>query len=210
MELYTPPASPQPENQPPQNLQQARAVRLSEVRRRRQHKKAPDARPACPSGRGGHCGAGWGVPQFGDGPGRPGRQHPHWADPRWQLSGKTGIGQLYQVEKLAGGFVELGEKDVVLASASGLKLRTIQHGYARPALRWAAAGSACTTGPGTPCGWKAEANPSHADAGQRHSGVRHEPERQPGGGHPLQPLHRRSEGVQPELCVPLWLEHHRQ
>lgn len=70
---------------------------------------------------------------------------------------KTGIGQLYQVEKLAGGFVELGEKDVVLASASGLKLRTIQHGYAGPPLRWEAAGSACTTGPGTPCGWKAAA-----------------------------------------------------
>lgn len=100
---------------------------------------------------------GWGVPQFGDGPRRPGRQHRIGLTPGGSYPVKTGIGQLYQVEKLAGGFVELGEKDVVLASASGLKLRTIQHGYAGPPLRWEAAGSACTTGPGTPCGWKAAA-----------------------------------------------------
>ena len=134
MELYTPPASPQPENQPPQNLQQARAVRLSEVRRRRQRKKcrmlallALLAVVVIAALAGAFRSSVTALADLGDSA----------PDPRYidifKLV-KTGIGQLYQVEKLAGGFVELGEKDVVLASASGLKLRTIQHGYARPAL----------------------------------------------------------------------------
>lgn len=134
MELYTPPASPQPENQPPQNLQQARAVRLSEVRRRRQRKKrrmlallALLAVVVIAALAGVFRSSVTALADLGDSIRiglTPGGSYPV----------KTGIGQLYQVEKLAGGFVELGEKDVVLASASGLKLRTIQHGYARPAL----------------------------------------------------------------------------
>ncbi len=134
MELYTPPASPQPENQPPQNLQQARAVRLSEVRRRRQRKKcrmlallALLAVVVIAALAGAFRSSVTALADLGDSIRiglTPGGSYPV----------KTGIGQLYQVEKLAGGFVELGEKDVVLASASGLKLRTIQHGYARPAL----------------------------------------------------------------------------
>ena len=128
MELYTPPASPQPEDQPPQNLQQARAVRLSEVRRRRQRKKrrmlallALLVVVAVAALAGVFRSSVTALADLGDSIRiglTPGGSYPV----------KTGIGQLYQVEKLAGGFVELGEKDVVLASASGLKLRTIQHG----------------------------------------------------------------------------------
>ena len=47
---------------------------------------------------------------------------------------KTNIPQILQLEELSGGFVELGEQDLVLYSASGARLRSIQHNYSRPAL----------------------------------------------------------------------------
>lgn len=47
---------------------------------------------------------------------------------------KTGLGELYQVEELAGGFAALAQNDLVLYSAKGTQLRSIQHGYARPAI----------------------------------------------------------------------------
>ncbi len=47
---------------------------------------------------------------------------------------KTNIPQILQLEELSGGFVELGEQDLVLYSASGAQLRSIQHNYSRPAL----------------------------------------------------------------------------
>ncbi len=47
---------------------------------------------------------------------------------------KTGLGELYQVEELAGGFAALAQKDLVVYSAKGTQLRSIQHGYARPAI----------------------------------------------------------------------------
>lgn len=47
---------------------------------------------------------------------------------------KTNIPEIYQVEELSGGFVELGSQDLVAYSASGVRLRSIQHNYSRPAL----------------------------------------------------------------------------
>lgn len=47
---------------------------------------------------------------------------------------KTGVPQILQLEPLAGGFVELGKQDLAVYSAGGNKLRSIQHGYARPAM----------------------------------------------------------------------------
>ena len=47
---------------------------------------------------------------------------------------KTNISPILQLEELSGGFVELGEQDLVLYSASGARLRSIQHNYSRPAL----------------------------------------------------------------------------
>lgn len=47
---------------------------------------------------------------------------------------KTGIAEPLQVESLGGGFVELGEKDLVVFSARGAQLRSIAHNYARPSI----------------------------------------------------------------------------
>ena len=47
---------------------------------------------------------------------------------------KTGIVEPLQAEVLAGGFVELGQEDLFVYSATGTNLRSIQHGYARPAV----------------------------------------------------------------------------
>ena len=47
---------------------------------------------------------------------------------------KTGVPEVVQLEGLAGGFVELGKQDLVVYSGGGNRLRSIQHGYARPAL----------------------------------------------------------------------------
>lgn len=46
----------------------------------------------------------------------------------------TGIEEPLRVEELAGGFVELDKEETVVFSAYGTKVRTIQPGYARPAL----------------------------------------------------------------------------
>ena len=61
----------------------------------------------------------------------------------------TGIRTPTQVEPLAGGFVEMDNEDVAVYSAYGAKIRTIQPGYARPALavgntRCRAAPASCT------------------------------------------------------------------
>lgn len=50
----------------------------------------------------------------------------------WPAS--TGIRSPLRIEALAGGFVELDAEDVAVYSAYGTKVRTIQPGYARPAL----------------------------------------------------------------------------
>lgn len=50
----------------------------------------------------------------------------------WPAS--TGIADPVQVQALAGGFVELGATDVAVFGANGAKLRSIQPGYARPAI----------------------------------------------------------------------------
>ena len=50
----------------------------------------------------------------------------------WPAS--TGIADPLQIEELAGGFVELGATDVAVFSSHGAKVRTIQPGYARPAI----------------------------------------------------------------------------
>lgn len=47
---------------------------------------------------------------------------------------KTAIPQVLQADTLAGGFVVLGDQDVGIWTAGGSSLRTIQHGYARPAI----------------------------------------------------------------------------
>lgn len=47
---------------------------------------------------------------------------------------KTGIAEVLQVESLAGGFVELGKKDLVVFAANGNQLRDIAHNYSRPAI----------------------------------------------------------------------------
>ena len=47
---------------------------------------------------------------------------------------QTGIAEPLQAEVLAGGFVELGQEDLFVYSAAGTNLRSIQHGYARPAI----------------------------------------------------------------------------
>ena len=47
---------------------------------------------------------------------------------------KTNIDEILQVEPLAGGFAELGRSDLAVVSSSGRVLRTIQHGYSRPAI----------------------------------------------------------------------------
>lgn len=47
---------------------------------------------------------------------------------------KTGIPEILQAEPLAGGFVLLGQQDAGVWSAGGTQLRTVQHGYARPAI----------------------------------------------------------------------------
>lgn len=46
----------------------------------------------------------------------------------------TGIEEPTRVEELAGGFVELDKEDVAVYSAYGTQVRTLQPGYARPAL----------------------------------------------------------------------------
>ncbi|MGN0976370.1 MAG: DUF5711 family protein [Gemmiger sp.] len=46
----------------------------------------------------------------------------------------TAISQPRQICELAGGFVELGAEDVAVYSAYGVKVRSFQPGYARPAL----------------------------------------------------------------------------
>lgn len=50
----------------------------------------------------------------------------------WPAS--TGIADPLQIEELAGGFVELDATDVAVFSSHGAKVRTIQPGYARPAI----------------------------------------------------------------------------
>lgn len=50
----------------------------------------------------------------------------------WPAS--TGIEEPTRIEELAGGFVELDKEEAVVFSAYGTKVRTIQPGYARPAL----------------------------------------------------------------------------
>lgn len=50
----------------------------------------------------------------------------------WPAS--TGITDPLQIEELAGGFVELDATDVAVFSSHGAKVRTIQPGYARPAI----------------------------------------------------------------------------
>ena len=50
----------------------------------------------------------------------------------WPAS--TGIPEPIQIEELAGGFVELGSTDVAVFGSNGAKVRTIQPGYARPAI----------------------------------------------------------------------------
>ena len=47
---------------------------------------------------------------------------------------QTGIAELYQLQEMSGGFVALGEENCVLYSAGGNRLRSIQPGYARPAI----------------------------------------------------------------------------
>ena len=46
----------------------------------------------------------------------------------------TGISDPIQIQELAGGFVELGSTDVAVFGSNGAKVRTIQPGYARPAI----------------------------------------------------------------------------
>ena len=46
----------------------------------------------------------------------------------------TGISEPLQIEPLAGGFVELGAEDVVVYSAYGAKILSLQPSYARPVL----------------------------------------------------------------------------
>lgn len=46
----------------------------------------------------------------------------------------TGIEEPTRIEELAGGFVELDKEDVAVYSAYGTQVRTLQPGYARPAL----------------------------------------------------------------------------
>ena len=50
----------------------------------------------------------------------------------WPAS--TGIADPIRIEELAGGFVELGATDAAVFGANGAKVRTIQPGYARPAI----------------------------------------------------------------------------
>ncbi|MBQ8647949.1 MAG: protein TolB [Oscillospiraceae bacterium] len=136
MELFTPhtPDDADAPRQSAEELHQARAVRLSEVRRRRNRKRAQVAAAFVLAGllilaliAGAFTSSLTSLADLGDSI-RIGMT------PGGSFPVKTGIAQVYQAEPLVGGFVALGEKDVVLASASGLKLRTIQHGYARPAL----------------------------------------------------------------------------
>lgn len=47
---------------------------------------------------------------------------------------KTGVSDLLRAEPFAEGALLLGQKDVTVYSAGGNKLRSIQHGYARPAI----------------------------------------------------------------------------
>lgn len=53
-------------------------------------------------------------------------------EPGWPV--RTGIPEILQLEPLSGGFAELGRKDLVVYSSGGQRLRSIQHGYARPAI----------------------------------------------------------------------------
>jgi hypothetical protein len=46
----------------------------------------------------------------------------------------TGVTDLYQLEPLTGGFVELGTESCVVYTDGGTRLRNIQAGYARPAI----------------------------------------------------------------------------
>lgn len=46
----------------------------------------------------------------------------------------TGITDLYQWEKMNGGFVALGQESCVFYTDKGVKMRSIQAGYARPAI----------------------------------------------------------------------------
>ena len=47
---------------------------------------------------------------------------------------RTGITEPLQAEVLAGGFAVLGQEDLLVYSGTGTQLRSIQHGYARPAI----------------------------------------------------------------------------
>ncbi len=53
-------------------------------------------------------------------------------EPGWPA--RTGIPEIIQLEPLSGGFAELGQRDLVIYSPGGRRLRSIQHGYARPAF----------------------------------------------------------------------------
>ncbi len=47
---------------------------------------------------------------------------------------QTGVTDLYQLQEMAGGYLELGEESCVLYTREGTRLRNIQAGYARPAV----------------------------------------------------------------------------
>ncbi len=46
----------------------------------------------------------------------------------------TGIGELYQWQNMTGGFVALGQENCVFYTDQGVRMRSIQAGYARPAI----------------------------------------------------------------------------
>lgn len=136
MELFTPPTPDTPDapRRSAEELHQARAVRLSEVRKRRSRKRARVVLAFALAGllilaliAGAFTSSLTSLADLGDSI-RIGMT------PGGGFPVKTGVTQVYQAEPLAGGFAALGETDVVLVSAAGLKLRTVQHGYARPAL----------------------------------------------------------------------------
>lgn len=47
---------------------------------------------------------------------------------------RTGIAEPLQIKELSGGFAELGNEDLLVCSGTGSVIRSIQHGYARPAI----------------------------------------------------------------------------
>lgn len=103
-------------------------------------------------------------------------------------------GLLY-AEPLSGGLVLCGKSELVLYSPTARQLRSVQHGYAEPALAVGNAGSACITAAAKSCGGIPQPHPHHQEHRIPHPHRGHGAGRHHGGRHPLRALPGRAHGL---------------